>query len=333
MGFMMLPLGLRRIGVPLTVAVSIALASVCACGHSKNAGHHAEATYGLPRPAFELLTASPSSEQATQALTIAVKQATGRCMARLGLTYHVPDSPTSASAPSLSLPEFPQAYVLSLRERDGYGLFRLRSESSPRGNAGHAELSRRAHRAPQARSSGHPTGQRNSVTVLDGSGKHFVTITLANSVQVSTPTDGCYAVARRSVYGSASNYVKATTGISLIRLDFLHAVESSAAFRHLLLPWSSCMRQRGYDYTSPDDASSHIAGAYSTRGATTALREREIATAVADYRCAVSTSLVAKAISAQDAEARQMPSNLRKSFLSYTQTYLDSLKRINYRLS
>lgn len=314
----MLPLALRRIGVPLTVAVSMALASVCACGHTKNAGGHDEATHRLPRPAFELLTASPGGEEATQALTFAVKQATGRCMARLGLSFHVPDSPASASS-SLSLPEFPQAYVLSLRERAGYGLYRARSERSPR-----------ARRVPKAGSSGHPTGRRNSDTMLLGSGKHFVTITLTNSVQVSTSTDGCYAVARRSVYGSASNYVKATTGISLIRLDFFHAVESSAAFKHLLLPWSTCMHQRGYDYTSPDDAYGHIAEAYSTHGATAALREREIATAVADYRCAVNTSLVAKTVSAQDAEARQMPPNLRKSFLSYTRIYLAALKRINY---
>jgi hypothetical protein len=90
------------------------------------------------------------------------------------------------------------------------------------------------------------------------------------------------------------------------------------------------MHQRGYDYASPDDASSHLADAYSAHGATAGLRKREIATAVADYRCAVNTSLVAKTVSAQDREARQMPSSLRRSFVSYVQIYLGALKRINY---
>src|SRR5262249_17906983 len=95
-------------------------------------------------------------------------------------------------------------------------------------------------------------------------------------------------------------------------------------------PWSVCMRRQGYHYSSPDDAFNHIADAYSARGAAAGLRKREITTAVADYRCAVNTSLVAKTVSAQEAEARRRPSSLRKFLLSYTQIFLDALKRIGY---
>jgi hypothetical protein len=289
--------------------------SLTSCAHADQATRISQPdARSLSRPARDLVLGAPGSERADAALSGAVQLATRACMARHDLMYRIPKSRVQMTPYRISLPEFPQTYVLAARKRSGYGLFRPPGHRTRRASAVKS----------QARSSQH------YYLLLDGQPNNRVTVTIANGIRTGLPVSGCFAEARTSVYGSVGGYLKATTGVSVIRLDLLQAVQSANAYRDLLRPWSKCMRNHGYAYSSPADAYGHLASAYSAGTATAGLRKREITTAVTDYWCATKVSLVTKVIRLQEREVSRMPTTLRNDFLSYANIYLAALKRIGY---
>lgn len=67
------------------------------------------------------------------------------------------------------------------------------------------------------------------------------------------------------------------------------------------------MRGEGYAYASPDAAYDQLKAAYRAQGVTTALREREIAVAVADGGCGAEVHVPSTVLALRRAYAQSLP--------------------------
>ncbi len=126
---------------------------------------------------------------------------------------------------------------------------------------------------------------------LEGSAKDRVSFTFPGGETGSVSGGGCAGVAKRRIYGSVLNYVLATNGSSDLTAYLLDAVTADPAFSAVVSRWSSCMAGRGFNYSTPENLWNTLAERID-RNRTPAMRNLEIRTSVADYRCAGSVALI-----------------------------------------
>jgi hypothetical protein len=252
----------------------------------------------------------------------AVEMLTQHCMQAKGLVYY-PNIVTAEemTSPGPSIAGVPQAYFsLAVREADGYGRYT------------------RAVQALAAPSGGQETGKEDQyvaslpqrvqdayMIALQGPESSRVTVTLPGGVTSTCPSGGCQGIAQRRIYGSETNYILAVTGASILNGILLNSVTADPAFGTVVSDWSACMEKRGYNYDSPRILWNTLARQIA-EAPTPAMRELEIKTAVADYKCSAAVKLLPTVRALQEQHAGQLSGPLLSNLISITQIEATALK-------
>lgn len=115
------------------------------------------------------------------------------------------------------------------------------------------------------------------------------------------------------------------TGAGILNVMLLNSVTADPAFGTVISNWSACMKKRGHDYESPRKLWNTLAGQIA-KAPIPAMRELEIRTAVADYKCSAAVKLLPTVRALQDQHARQLSGTLLSDLISITQIEATALK-------
>jgi hypothetical protein len=230
---------------------------------------------GAPQPAtpvavsgemVDLATRSGSWPATEDDLQNAFAGLDRRCLRDQGIA-----APATEPA-ALPVPEDESAAIdLATRRSVGYGL------SHPDGSAAAEPAS---------------AGGEEFLAAQFGAGRPMVDVTIHGDESVQAADGGCVAEAHRRLAGSVATWTR------LFYLpqwfdDRLYATMlGDPRHERALGSWRSCMRARGFWYVDPDRAESDLREQYA-KGATSALRHREVSVAVADGECQAAVHLPA----------------------------------------
>jgi hypothetical protein len=256
---------------------------------------------------------------------------TQRCMQSKGLVYY----PIILSAADLtssgSLVGVPQSNIgLGAREADGYGMYSgaVRAITASSGKQGGQSGSDQEDRYVGSLSE---STQGRYLSMLSGPESSRISISLPGGGTTTAPSGGCQGTAERQIYGSVTNYVLGLTGASLLTNNLESSVASDPAYSGLISNWSACMNRSGYNYESPEKLWNTLyERIYKTP--TLAMRNLEIKTAVADYKCATAVHLVPTITGLEARHAEYLSSTLLSGLASITQietTALNNAKSLH----
>jgi len=305
-------LRLRRLGPPaVSVGAIAAVAGLVAggvvpIGPGSGPPSTAQLTVRLPRAEIRVLTNSDGMPRAAAEINNAYQLLITRCMKSKGLKYYPLYLPVADFRGYPDLAGVPQASIgLAARESDGYGFYSRRIWARKHRAGGGTREDKYAASA----------GKKYELA-LNGPAKDRVRFTMPGGESGSVPAGGCGGWAQRRLYGSVVNYVVAGTGLSDMQAVLLDSVTSDPAFTAVVGRWSSCMAGRGYQYSTPENLWNGLADRIDSKP-TPALRDLEIRTAVADYRCSKSVALLATVRALQAWHAR-----------NYSKAYAGGLARL-----
>jgi hypothetical protein len=304
--------GLRGMQVRLALCLAAAGGLAVGCGGAP------AATPKLTSAEFAVLGNAGLSGSAAAEVNNAVETLVQQCMQSKGLVYY-PNFLTAAdeASPGPSLAGLPQAHIgLAAREADGYGFYSraLRAAAAPGGGTGNEGTPQQE----QYAASLPKDVQRPYLLALDGPDSSRVSVTLPGGATSTAPSGGCEGMAEQRVYGSVTNYILGITGASLLNGLLLNAVTADPAFGTVISSWSSCMSKLDYHYDSPEDLWNKLA-AKIDKSPTPAMRDLEIKTAVADYKCSAAVRLMPAVSALQATHAGQLSGTLLGSLASITQ--------------
>jgi hypothetical protein len=317
-------LRLRRIGAPAASLSAIAIvAGLVASGAMPfglgfSTGHQAQATVRLTDAEVAVLTNSGRHPRALAQINNAFEVLVQRCMKSKGLKYYPSFNTAADEKGSLGLAGVPQATIgLAARRANGYGFSTqaVRARKHPRGGPG---LGREEKYADSA--------GKKYVLALNGSEIDRKQPLLLGKRSVSMLTGGCRGSAERRIYGSAGNYLLATTGSALLTDALLNAVTADPAFAAVVDKWAACMADRGFNYINPENLWNSLAGKIDTRKRTPALRDLEIRVSLADYRCAKAVALLPTVRALQAHHARYYSQALAGYLAKLTRIQARALK-------
>ncbi|MEE1753370.1 hypothetical protein [Streptomyces sp. SP18CS02] len=100
---------------------------------------------------------------------------------------------------------------------------------------------------------------------------------------MESPASGCLAQARTELYGAYEKWIRADTFVNSRFLPVNDEVKKSPDYARVTREWSSCMRDRGREFTTPDDALE--AAAAESRAGAGIFRKPDHGTAVASAEC------------------------------------------------
>jgi hypothetical protein len=259
---------------------------------------------------------------ATAEVNNAVEMLTQQCMQAKGLVYY-PNiiAAEEMTSPGPSIADVPQAYFsLAAREADGYGMYTraIRALAVPSGVPGAGKEDQYVASLPQR-------VQDAYMIALQGPASSRVALKLPGGVTSTAPSGGCQGDAQRRIYGSVANYVLALTGASILNVMFLNSVAADPAFGTVVSNWSACMKKRGYNYESPRKLWNTLAGQVA-KAPIPAMRELEIKTAVADYKCSAVVKLLPTVRALHEQHACRLSGTLLSDLISITQIEATALK-------
>ena len=316
-------LRLRRIGAPAASLGAIATVAGLVAGGvvpiaSGPAPPTAEATVRLTPAETRVLTDSGDLPRVEAEIGTAFQLVVQRCLHAKGFKYYPSFPPVADFLGGPGLAGVPQAPIgLIARAANGYGFY------SPPGNSP-GGAGGRSKEESYADSAG-----KKYVRALDGPAIQRIAITqpaaLFGKGGLTILSGGCLGAAERRVYGSVVNYVLATTGASLLTDAMLSAVTADPAFAAVVGRWSSCMADRGYRYSSPEELWNNLAGLID-RQHTPAMRSLEIRTSLADYSCAKTVRLLPTVRALQAWHARNYSAALSGSLARLTSVLSKALK-------
>jgi hypothetical protein len=197
-----------------------------------------------------------------------------------GLTYYDSQG-SSGGRPTISGFEHPYS-SLAKREINGYGLYSYYVALDKQGS------SQQDMESNYIATLG-PGYYQKYMNALQGSpGRQSRTFNIIGFGREDIATGGCQGMATNEIYGSpvASWYILSLT---MLPTDALRTLEQAPSFQASQKSWSACMAKDGYSVSSPSMAIAALERQYAVQGPSAALHQKEIATAVADYRCATST--------------------------------------------
>ncbi|MDR3127839.1 MAG: hypothetical protein LBT99_00715 [Bifidobacteriaceae bacterium] len=93
--------------------------------------------------------------------------------------------------------------------------------------------------------------------------------------------------------------------------------ESDSRYKEVVDKWSDCVKQKGYQYSTPKDVFNHFLKDWN------AANDLEKATAVADVQCKIQTNLVGVAVAVQSAYDEQYIDSHREALAAWRQTLDD----------
>ena len=305
---------LRRIGAPAaSLSALVMVAGLVASGAVPlGAGppSRVQATARLTASEIAVLTNTGGVPRATATIGNAFEVLVQRCMKSKGFKYYpsftFPGQPgyPARGYPGPGYPGLagvPQATIgLAARKANGYGFH-------PGGSGGNT----RSKEEKYAERAG-----KKYVVALNGGPNERVKIAMFG-MRGSIWAGGCAGVAKRRLYGSASNYFLATTGHDVLTAALLNAVTTDPAFNAVVSKWSSCMASRGFTYNSPEDLWNKLAGRLD-RSYTPPLRKLEIKVSLADYKCATTVKLLSTVHALQTRHAKYFSKSLAGSLAKLT---------------
>lgn len=263
------------------LALTCAAAVLSACG-SASAKTNSVGTKAAPISPTALYQTFESAAQSDTAaagdeLTQAFVVKIAACMRSKGLVYY--ESEASSSDYFVSPYEHPYS-SLAKRETIGYGLYNY-----------YVALENQSPESQESKyiSSLGPAKQKKYFDALEGAPGHVGrTFNIVGFGREDLEIGGCQGVAQREIYGSAVAGWYADS-FTQIPANAFHALEQAPSFQRSQQSWSACMTKDGYAFSSPSMAISSLESQYAKEGPTAALKEKEIAIAVADYHCATTT--------------------------------------------
>src|SRR5215467_144772 len=271
-----------RISLTLRLAAAGCLAAGCAGAPASSA------SVKLTGAEIAVLTTSSGTALAAAEVNNAYEVLVQRCMESQGFVYYL-RTLTAADFGGLGLPGLPQASTsLAAREVNGYGIYSraVQDAANPGGAGGGLSQEELYIRALSAAT------QPKYVMALSGPESRRISVTLPGGGTASVTTGGCQGREQRQIYGSATNYLLAVTGQSLLADQLYKAVTTDPALVAVVAKWSKCMAEHGFKYSSPVILWNSLYTRIHRRP-TLALRNLEIRVAVTDYKCAMSVALVA----------------------------------------
>jgi hypothetical protein len=281
-------LRLRRLIAPaaslgaIVIVAGLVAGGAVPLGVGSNAGIGSQATVRMTDAEVAVLTNSGRNPRALAQINNAVEVLVQRCMKSRGFKYYPVFMSAADEGGYPGLAGVPQAPIgLAGREANGYGFSRpMRARERPYGG-----------QAPSRNEKYAKTAGRQYVLALQGSTKDRVSFTFPGGESGSVSSGGCAGVAKGRIYGSVLNYVLATNGSTDLTAYLLDAVTADPAFSAAVGRWSSCMAGLGFNYSTPESLWNTLAERID-RSHTPAMRNLEIRTSVADYRCAGSVALI-----------------------------------------
>lgn len=230
-------------------------------------------------------TPAPAASSPDRPVTAAERKVLARaeqllvqaCMRRAGFRYWPVDSPDATPI------RHGGAYVggdLSWARRHGYGTDLAKQQQ------------RLARRDPNSRYFASLTAARQqaALVALNGPSPEGLQTTLPNGIRVQHSDRGCTSTAQRQLYGDLAAWFGTTKLAENLDGERYGLVVQDPAFTAAAAAWSGCMRQRGHKVDSPADTHRRFADP-----ATAPSRDTELALAVDEARCAVSTGFAGTA--------------------------------------
>lgn len=257
--------GPRSMGTNRRLAVAGAAIALGVTAAWAVVGHETGTAEGAP-PADARSVTAPGRELLHRASERLIAQ----CMTRHGFAYTEQPPPASTEA------DFP--YVvddIGWARKNGYGTLLGRPGAWDKDT-----------NAPNlARLS--PERQREWQRTLLGVGRQ-ISVDLPDLGRISAPDNGCTAEARRTLYGDLAGWYRARRILDHFDSYLSGRVTQAPKYRAGLATWTVCVRKRGYAVSNPDELRRLVAPeAPETAGERAGARE--IAVAVAEAECAVST--------------------------------------------
>ncbi|MEU6800024.1 hypothetical protein [Streptomyces neyagawaensis] len=264
--------------------------ALTACGTSTT-GSDVTSTQ-LTSTELDLLTRSGTFTRISVDLANAESKLISICMAAKGFRYRAESADPAA--------ESDEERSLNMNERRtrGYGLAsQYASEKESVGTAPN-----------DAYLAGLPKKKADAyMETLRGGATDFREMRFGGGRNITFSARGCEAESRASLYGSLDDWVSIAYFPQNLNSELSSRVEKSPKYRSAMNDWRTCMRGKGYTYTSPDTAYEQLRDEYRRQGANSALREREIAVAVADGNCGAELHIPATVLALRRSHAQSLP--------------------------
>ncbi|MFB7513565.1 hypothetical protein [Streptomyces sp. NPDC056144] len=230
------------------------------------------------------------------------------CMARQGFTYRV-----------FPLDEVPEArtfaYVLddaAWAGKHGYGSeLRRRQRELARTDPNRAYFAA----LPAARKAA-------ALVAANGPSPEGLTVRLPGGGTVRRSDRGCVAESRRLLYGDAVAWFRTSTRVEALEQLRRGRVTADAAYGARLAAWRLCLRRAGHPYATPAEA--RDAALSPVRPLT---RDRELALALAEVRCAGESGLARTARELDDHHGRLLAREYRADVETYERLRAAALPR------
>ena len=235
-------------------------------------------------------------------------------MRALGFRYVVgPPETAAAQAPAENEPYLPgvgptrtEALAVAQRKQAGYHLFAAYAPASSSSIPPNDQYVRTLSPAQQVRYS----------RALFGPESRQKTLHLPFGATYTFPTSGCIAKGQAELYGSA----EAAQYVVVLPQSLLAQVSSATLLDRAVVAksrnWSRCVsKATAESFKTPHDIIERLQREYATQGPTQAVRNREIAYAVADTRCQFRTGLATVYAKVFRREADQLAGRTRRLLL------------------
>ncbi|MGW0824388.1 hypothetical protein [Streptomyces sp. NPDC002845] len=309
--------GQRPSGGSLLSCVVVGFLALAGCGVSgPDAADDEGKGSGLTESELDLLTRSGSFIQGERALFRAESELITVCMADKGFPYKAGKS----DAVSESYED--QLIGMDERRGQGYGLYVQYSDSpeteemGEEGDPPASGLENDAYVAqlPEAEAAEY-------LYALRGGNSDRREMRLPDGQAITFSGKGCEAASREKLYGSLDEWAAAEHVPQALNNSLTDRVMEDPGYSAVMRSWKECMGGKGYSYKDPDDAYQKLKGEYGERGATRAMRQREIDVATADGTCAQRIRISATVLSLRKQYAESLSAADKRGLRQLTKVW------------
>ena len=160
-----------------------------------------------------------------------------------------------------------------------------------------------------------PAARQRYLQVLFGSEADRIVVDIPGGSQADYPANGCQASAIRALAGDISRWGLITYVPQELGNRLADEVPTTSDYQAALARWQTCMAASKLRYRNPEEAVQALRAEYKSKGATPAVRSKEITTAVADGSCALQAHLPLAALTARRALAERLGESDRRNLV------------------
>ena len=169
----------------------------------------------------------------------------------------------------------------------------------------------------------------NAAMLGPDSSQKTVRLPLGNVLSFNT--QGCLAESHTEVWGTVEAFHQVSAGMDQYRNIVISRANSSQPVRQAAAAWSACMKDAGYDYTSPSEMVNSVAADYATHPGRPQTDEIKIAIAhvTCDYKVGLTSTIKTQTTLA----GNTMKPEERGAILSFMELQVKALRRARELLS